>query len=115
MSKVKVLGKNYGIEITKPWSDEMYKHNELVADKMKENISQAMNEAYNSYDEVTLRSIQKLICAYGMAREYDIEEVYTEACNELDMVQNFWLNDVWDDMLKLGVADVEKKFIGYEK
>ena len=50
-----------------------------------------------------------------MSNQYDINEVHDEACRELDMVQNYWLNTMWDDMLKLGVVDIEKKFIGYEK
>ena len=28
----------YGIKITKPWSKEMYEHNDKVADMMKKNI-----------------------------------------------------------------------------
>ena len=46
MSKVKVLGKQYGIEITKPWSNEMYEHNDKVADLMKQSISESLQIAY---------------------------------------------------------------------
>ncbi len=116
MSKVKVLGKKYGIEITRPWNDKMYEHNDMVADIMKERIMDALNEALKSYDEVRMRTIQKYICAYGMGVSYSIEEVHEEACMELDRVQNFWLNTEWPEMVKDGlVKDVEQGFIGYDK
>ncbi len=116
MSKVKVLGKKYGIEITRPWNDKMYEHNDMVADIMKERIVDALNEALKSYDEVTMRTIQKYICAYGMGVSHSIEEVYEEACRELDRVQNFWLNTEWPEMVKDGlVKDVEQGFVGYDK
>ena len=116
MSKLKVLGKKYGIEITKPWNQEMYDHNDKVAEVMKERIMDALTEALQSYDEGRMRVIQKHICAYGMDSGYSIEEVHQEACRELDNVQNFWLNEEWPYMVKGGlVEDVEKGFIGYDK
>ena len=39
MSKAKKSPKiQYGIEITKPWSREMYDHNDIVSEEMKKNI-----------------------------------------------------------------------------
>jgi hypothetical protein len=115
MSKVKVLGTMYGIEITKPWSMEMYEHNDKVAIEAKQNIFEAINAAHAIDDYQTLSALCKCICGYGMSNEYDIDEVHNEACRELDNVQNHWLHTNWNDFLKLGVVDVEKKFIGYEK
>lgn len=116
MSKVKVLGKKYGIEITKPWNDAMYNHNDEVAEVMKERIMGALNEALKSDDDRKMNIIQKYICAYGMSVGHTIEEVYEEACKELDRVQNFWLNTEWEYMVKDGlVEDVEKGFVGYDK
>lgn len=116
MSKVKVLGKKYGIEITKPWNDAMYNHNDEVAEVMKERIMDALTEALKSHDEVRMRDIQKYICAYGMGVGYSIEEVHEEACKELDRVQNFWLNSEWPYMVQDGlVKDVEQGFVGYDK
>mgnify|MGYP003123444484 CR=1 FL=1 len=41
MSKAKKSPKvQYGIEITKPWSKEMYDHNDIVSEEMKKNIIQ---------------------------------------------------------------------------
>ena len=39
MKKAKKSPKvQYGIEITKPWSKEMYDHNDIVSEEMKKNI-----------------------------------------------------------------------------
>ena len=47
----------YGIEITKPWSKEMYAHNEKVAEDVKTQIlnkwNDAMEQAKLEYDENT--------------------------------------------------------------
>ena len=47
MQNYKILGEKYGVTITKPWSKEMYEHNDTVADFMKENIFTALTSAYN--------------------------------------------------------------------
>jgi hypothetical protein len=116
MSKVKVLGKKYGIEITRPWNNKMYNHNDEVAEVMKWRIMDALTEALQSNDDVKMNVIQKYICAYGMCAGHTIEEVHEEACEGLDRVQNFWLNTEWPEMVKDGlVKDVEQGFVGYDK
>ena len=113
MSKVKVLGKQYGIEITKPWSNEMYEHNDKV---MKQSISESLQIAYTLDMEDRLRKLCKYICSYGMGSDYTMKEIYEEACNELEQVQNFWLDSEWPFMVKDGlVKDIEISFVGYDK
>ena len=55
MKKAKEI--KYGIEITKPWSKEMYAHNEKVAENVKTQIlnkwNEAMEQAKLEYDENT--------------------------------------------------------------
>jgi len=55
MKKAKEM--KYGIEITKPWSKEMYAHNEKVAENVKTQIlnkwNEAMEQAKLEYDENT--------------------------------------------------------------
>lgn len=112
---MKVLKIVDGIEITKPWNDSMYKHNELVADEMKENIFNALNSAYDSDNESLLRQIGKYVCSYGFGSMYDMDEIHAEICKELDGVQNYWLNDIYPDMLKDGlVTPMSKRFVGYD-
>ena len=116
MSKVKVLGNQYGIEITKPWSQEMYKHNDTVASEMKENIFQALNKAYSDNNETALREIGKSVCAYGFGQGFDMDEMHMEICRELDRVQNYWLNDEYPYLVSKGyVENVKMNFVGYDK
>ena len=55
MKKAKEI--KYGIEITKPWSKEMYDHNEKVGENVKTQIlnkwNEAMEQAKLEYDENT--------------------------------------------------------------
>ena len=55
MKKAKQI--KYGIEITKPWSKEMYAHNEKVGEDVKTQIlnkwNEAMKQAELEYDENT--------------------------------------------------------------
>ena len=55
MKKAKEI--KYGIEITKPWSKEMYDHNEKVGEDVKTQIlkkwNEAMEQAKLEYDENT--------------------------------------------------------------
>jgi hypothetical protein len=116
MSKVKVLDVKYGIAITKPWSQEMYKHNDTVASEMKENIFQALNKAYEDDNETALREIGKSVCAYGFGQGFDIDEMHSEICRELDIVQNYWLNDEYPYLVSKGyVENVKMNFVGYDK
>ena len=55
MKKAKEI--KHGIEITKPWSKEMYAHNEKVSEDVKTQIlnkwNEAMEQAEHEYDENT--------------------------------------------------------------
>ena len=100
----------YGIEITKPHSQEMYDHNDMVAAEMKANILNAwkqelktLTSAPNSVDieiedweEELLKEhapklvkLQRLVCFSGYGSGYTIADVDTEFRNELDMMQNY--------------------------
>ena len=116
MSKVKVLGNQYGIEITRPWNDKMYEHNDKVASEMKENIFQAINKAYNDEDETALKEIGKSVCGYGFGFGFGMDEMHARISKELDRVENFWLNDVYPHLVKNGyVKELEIGFVGYGK
>ena len=41
----------YGIEITKPWSKEMYDHNDKVAELMKAEILLSIKNNKNNWDK----------------------------------------------------------------
>ena len=117
MSKVKVLGEEYGIEITRPWSPEMYDHNDKVSETMKQAIQVVLDRAYTDEDDYELAKIAKIICGYGFGSGHDLVTIYEDACRELGMIQNWWLDsDVWPDMVHEGfVKDLDVKFVGFKK
>ena len=57
-----ILGEQFGITVTRPWSREMYDHNDDIASTMKNNIFEALNEVKDSEDEDSLRKLSKHIC-----------------------------------------------------
>ena len=91
----------YGIEITKPHSQEMYDHNDMVAAEMKQNIHAKWselikpfkNEMYDFWSTISegadIVKLQKLVCFSGYGDGYTIEEVEKEFFNELEMMQNY--------------------------
>ena len=117
MSKVKVLGMEYGIEITRPWSVEMYEHNETVSTTMKEAIFVALSRVYTDDDFANLNLIAEFICGHGFGSGHDADSIFEAACRQLDVIENWWLNsDVWPAMVEHGfVKDLDVKLVGYSK
>ena len=116
MSKEKLIEIVDGIRITKPWNEDMYKHNDKVASEMKENIFNAIGDAFKNDDEDRLREIGKNVCAYGFGQGYELAEMHEEICRELDNIQNYWLNDVYPDMVNKKLVPATKhNFVGYKK
>ena len=107
--------KDQGITITRPWSPEMYAHNDKVSAMMKDAIFTALSRAYRDDNEEDLAKIAKIICGYGFGSGHDLDSIYEDACSQLDMVQNWWLHSsAWPDMVEHGfVKDLEVKFVGY--
>lgn len=112
-----ILGIQNGITITRPWSKEMYEHNEKVADKMKEKISLAIDVAYDSYDSITLELIGKALNGHGYGSGYKHEDLYLSCLQGLKNVQNHWLHsDVWSDLVKEDIVKpIEIAMVGYDK
>ena len=115
MEKKKVLGEQYGITITRPWNEAMYKHNEKVSEIQKKAIKKALKEIYFADDYKNLNILAKAICGHGFAM-MDNADLYNEAVIGLDIAQNFWLHDnVWPDLLKAGlVQPIDIDYVGYD-
>ena len=119
----------FGITITKPWSKEMYDHNEDVAEIVKEKVHQmwvdALKEAIEDYrDEDELGNlycemdwgqasdemwrIQKAITYYSYCNQ-SIEEVADEVEETLENMPLFQLKELVEELeIKL-----DKGFIGF--
>ena len=93
----------YGIEITKPFSKEMYDHNDMVAKEMKENILKQWNALIHGIDmdidwedfgdNESVVKLQKLVCYSGYGSGYTLGDVNNEFKNELDMMANWQLHE----------------------
>ena len=112
----KVLDVKYGIEITRPWNDAMYDHNEEVATQMKRNLEEALNKAEAEDDRDTLCELAKIVNGYGYSEDFTIGEIWEETLYSLDhRVENFWLNQEYPYAVKKGfVPALEKEMIGYK-
>tara|TARA_R110002110_G_scaffold354120_1_gene563952 strand:+ start:138 stop:623 length:486 start_codon:yes stop_codon:yes gene_type:complete len=107
----------YGIQITKPFSKDMYSHNDMVAKEMKFNIRDAWaNEVIkfkgdgewpvHGYDHdgesfdiaPMIVEIQKQVCAVGYGDGYTIDEVQKDFLQELDNMPNWQLHEVYSYM-----------------
>jgi len=93
----------YGIEITKPHSQEMYDHNDMVAAEMKANILKQWNAIIKRLDmdsdwallsdDSQIVKLQKLVCFSGYGDGYTIGDVDKEFRNEIDMMQNYAIHE----------------------
>ena len=135
MKKVKQV--KYGIEITKPWSTEMYDHNEKVGNAVKaevlekwsnalqraeteynENIDIEENDGYmpeefyvREYTDVQteeMRDIQRDITCYGFGMGFSVKDIDEEVKEELENAASYRLKEMAEDM-KL---ELEYEFIG---
>jgi len=107
----------YGIEITKPHSQEMYDHNDKVSKLMKSYIKSELIFAYRksigeiAHDggmiagEEQLRTISKYICFSGFGHGYELEDIYNETSKDLECMPNWQLDQEYDDMVNEGLVE----------
>jgi len=89
----------YGIEITKPWSKEMYAHNERTEDHLKDQILTAFQKTYASYgttppmDEDSLRDMANEIAGYKYGEGFSIQDIVEEVLKNLEHMPGFQLHE----------------------
>lgn len=115
----------FGITITKPWSSEMYDHNDAVAEIVRETVLGMWNVAITEFQENVgesdlsdaewisvgddLRDIQTAITCYGFGYGYDVEAVSERVMNELENAPSYRLKEIAEE---LGI-ELEKGFVGF--
>ena len=95
----------YGIEITKPWSKEMYDHNDIVSEEMKKNIIKKwdtivkrldMDQDWNLLsDDSEIVKLQKGICYSGYGDGFTLEDVDEEFRSEVENMPNYQLHETY--------------------
>ncbi len=99
-------------QVTKPWSKEMYDYNDKVADLMKKNIFKSIHTNRNNWDN--LNELMELCGGIKYGDGFSIDDLYLDVQNELENVQNYWLNEEYPYAVKNGlVDDVPYTFVGY--
>ena len=115
----------YGIEIVKPWSSEMYAHNEEVADVVRTKVHAMWVEAItkfakefdyndqmleceftNASDE--LKRIQRAVTVYGFGFGYDVNQVAEIVGDEIEEAPFYRLKDIAEEL----ELELEKEFVG---
>ena len=114
MAKEKLLGTKYGINITRPWNADMYKHNNLVSEEMKTNIKLALKKAYEEKDDEKFIEISKYVCYYSFMYDWITDDNYDTALDDLSKMENYQLADEYPWMVSKGlVPEVDQQFVGY--
>ena len=133
MAKVQKV--EYGIDIVKPWSKEMYAHNdkvqEIVIDIIESMWTEAMDEAQAEFEEYLeedqqgldvgdcewqvygaeqeLSKIQSAVTCYGFGMGYTLNDVEDEVMKELHNAAYWRLNEMVDEL----DIELEEGFVGF--
>jgi hypothetical protein len=119
----------YGIQITKPWSKEMYDHNDTLAEFVKDTVLNMWNKAClaaadkfvdeddlgNEFSDMQwedasseMVEIQKAITYYSFSNQ-SIQEVAEEVVETLENMPTYQLKELVEELeIKL-----EKGFVGF--
>ena len=108
----------HGIEITKPWSKEMYDYNESIKAIMINEIRFSINALQ---DEETANKLAKIVNPYGYGQGYDLEDMKADMLNNAENMENYWLAQIWDELIDaefvqpiFGENDEVYNIIGFE-
>jgi len=102
--KMKAPTYQFGIEITKPHSKEMYTHNDKIAEEMKANILTAwveeltphqLSDEWDGNTDTKLLKIQKNVMYSGYGDGYTNLDVNDEFKSELETMSNWQLHEVY--------------------
>ena len=118
----------YGIEITKPFSKEMYDHNDAIALDMKRNI---LSEIHLSYSQAKgniaanggsdagdkrLRKIGQTIEGYGYGDGYELDDIKDGAINTLANMENWSIHQEYGYLCHEGIVPkLPMKMLGFDK
>lgn len=86
----------HGIEITKPWSSEMYDYNDNVREHM---INEIQNSINMLEDESVANKLAKIINPYGYGDGFNLESMKVDMLKNSENFENFWLFEIWDELI----------------
>lgn len=86
----------HGIEIVKPWSNEMYDYNESIKAIMINEIKFLISALQN---EETAQKLAKIVNPYGYGQGYDLTDMQSDMLNNTENMENYWLAQIWDELI----------------
>ena len=122
----------YGIKITKPWSKEMYAHNEEVKETVINEVRDRWEIAYQEAEQdfldnleedqqgmlfedsdwnnanQTMQEIQEAVTIVNFATGFEVKDVTEEVENELDDAPFYRLKEIAEEL----ELELEEEFIG---
>ena len=107
----------YGIEITKPWSKEMYAHNERTAEHLKDQILAAFQKTYISgtIQEHGLRDMAHEIAGYRYGEGFSIDDIKEETIKAIVNMPGFQLHETMYYLHHKGYVKTQAMgLIGYQ-
>ena len=125
----------YGIEITKPHSKQMYDHNNHVANIMHINILNVATDIWNSiidrersdisqtdwsvykdeeFNGFTYEKFQRAICYSSFGTGFTVLDVHNEIKKELEHAENWRMHELYSEMFDAGmVPAIEHEMVGF--
>ena len=109
----------YGIEITKPWSKEMYAHNERTAEHLKDQILAAFQKTYVNMaipmDEDGLRDMAHEIAGHRYGEGFSIDDIKEETIKAIVNMPGFKLHETMYYLHHKGYVKTQAMgLIGYQ-
>ncbi len=113
----------FGITITRPWSAEMYAHNDQVADDVKRLVAENWRREFALVDSEStnfasdtdwscaspeLEAIQRAVTCYGYGMGFSLSEVAQQVEYDLDTAAYWRLKEIAEELDLV----LEKQFIG---
>ena len=93
-----------GVEITKPWSQEMYDHNSELKDYYEREITQIIQSAKT---ENELKKIASCI-AYSKYVNYEMEEIREDLLDSIMSAELYMYNEMVFELSKAGLLEMVK-------
>ena len=117
----------YGIKITKPFSKEMYDHNDKIASEMKLCIKFEINHAWQraigniaanggmAKGEEDLRKIVKSFSGYELGEGYDLDDIKDEGIRMVEDAANWMMHEEYSYLCFEGlVPRTSKMMVGFD-
>jgi hypothetical protein len=117
----------YGITITKPWSREMYDHNDKVAEIVRDRVNALWMSAVNRCQDESseefmsdvdwmhatpeMIKIQKAVTCYGFGSGYSIAEVVQQVVCDIKDAAYYRLKEIAEDLELLDMQVIG--FVGF--